>query len=385
MSNIEQVKRIVVCCDGTWNDADSPSKDTNVFRIARAIHGDDGVQIVLYLQGVGTTGLKLGDLLEGAIGLGVDEIIRSAYMFIAQNYVPGDEIFLFGFSRGAYTARSLAGFIGACGLLKRQRLDDLPKAWEYYRGPGPHDPGKFMQDYGTDCHTAPVIRFLGVWETVGAMGIPGKAFASADDQLYGFHDTGPCKLVKHGCHAMAVDENRHDFVPTLWTGDAFPDTVIEQVWFAGVHADVGGGYKTRRLADIPLVWMAKKAETDGLRLDWSCLPDPVSLDASSPTHDSCTGVFLLDGFRRTWRQVAGQACHVGPLETIYAPIGRDGRPLRTINEALHESLRGRFGKSAPLCIDDDRGTVADATYEPKNLRPFFDAEGAHVGTAPVTS
>ena len=172
------MKRIVVCCDGTWNNVDSPSKDTNVFRMAKAIHGNDGEQIVLYLQGIGTTGLKIGDLIEGAIGLGVDENIRSAYMFIAQNYVPGGEIFLFGFSRGAFTARSLAGFISACGLLKRQNLGDLPAAWDYYRGPQPHDPAKFMQACNTVCEPAPVIRFLGVWDTVGAMGIPGKAFAS---------------------------------------------------------------------------------------------------------------------------------------------------------------------------------------------------------------
>ena len=107
------MKRIVVCCDGTWNDGDSPSVDTNVFRMAKAIHGNDGEQIVLYQQGVGTTGLKIGDLIEGAIGLGVDENIRSAYMFIAQNYVPGDEIFLFGFSRGGPTRPGLCPVLSA--------------------------------------------------------------------------------------------------------------------------------------------------------------------------------------------------------------------------------------------------------------------------------
>ena len=136
---------------------------------------------------------------------------------------------------------------------------------------------------------------------------------------------------------------------------------------------------------MPLVWMAKKAEADGMRLDWSCLPDPAGIDASSPTHDSCTGVFLLDGFRRTWRQVAGQAFQVGPLETLYAPIGRDGLTLRTINEALHESLRARFGRLASSCTNDDKGTVANATYEAKNLQPFFDAQGAYVGTTPIES
>ena len=383
------MKRIVVCCDGTWNDVDSPSTDTNVFRMAKAIHGNNGEQIVLYQQGVGTTGLKIGDLIEGAIGLGVDENIRSAYMFLAQNYVPGDgttpgdEIFLFGFSRGAYTARALAGFISACGLLKRQKLGDLPAAWDYYRGPAPHDPAKFMQSCNTECHPAPIIRFLGVWDTVGAMGIPGKAFASADSQLYGFHDTGPSKLVIHGCHAMALNENRHEFVPTLWTGQALPGTLIEQVWFAGVHADVGGGYKHRDLADIPLVWMAKKAEADGLELDWTCLPSPAALNTNTPVHDSCSGVFLLDSFRRTWREVAGQECKVGLTESLYAPIDQSGKVLKTINEAIHESAKRRFGKDVPLCTDDDTGATKDVTYKPINLQPFFDAHNAYNGKAPL--
>lgn len=306
-------------------------------------------------------------------------------MFIAQNYVPGDEIYFFGFSHGAYTARSLAGFISACGLLKRQRLDSLPSAWDYYRAPGPHDPAVFMRQCSTECHAAPLIRFLGVWDTVGAMGIPGKAFFAADDQLYGFHDTGPSKLVKHGCHAMALNENRHEFVPTLWTGDALPGSTIEQVWFAGAHADVGGGYKTRTLADIPLVWMAGKAQADGLQLDWTCLPDKASLNPLAPTHDSCTGTFLLDSFRRTWREVAGQPCKVGVAESLYSPLGATGGVLRTINEAVHTSAMSWFGATALTCTDDDTGATSTRSYQPNNLQPFFGAQAVQVAVAPRRS
>lgn len=367
------MKRIIVCCDGTWNDVDSPSQDTNVFRIARAIHGENGAQIVLYLQGIGTTGLKLADLIEGAIGLGVDDNIRSAYMFIAQNYVPPeDEIFLFGFSRGAYTARSLAGFIGACGLLERQNLDKLPAAWSYYRGAAPHSAEDFMAKHATECHSEPIIRFLGVWDTVGAMGIPGKAFTASNQQLYGFHDTGPCRLVKHGCHALALDENRHSFVPTLWTGSPHPGTTIEQVWFAGAHADVGGGYRTRELADIPLLWMARKAADDGLPLDWSCLPDPQELNAKAPTHDSSSGIFKLDAFRRTWRQVAEKPCEVGLVQSLYAPIDLDGNALQTINETVHQSAIDRFATNAAICKIDANGTVEMTDYRPPNLAAHFD-------------
>ena len=144
----------------------------------------------------------------------------------------------------------------------------------------------------------------------------------------------------HGCHAMAINENRHDFVPTLWTGQASPGTTIEQVWFAGVHADVGGGYKNRDLADIPLVWMAKKAAGDGLKLDWTCLPDPAALTPKAPVHDSCSGVFLFDSFRRTWREIAGQKCQVGHIENLYAPIDQNGKPLQN-HQRSHSSKRDR--------------------------------------------
>src|SRR6202000_2273535 len=123
------MKRIIVCCDGTWNSDDTQTDDTNVAILARAIHGSQEtggiLQIGPYLRGVGTTGLKLETLIEGGLGIGVDSNIRSAYQFIAQNYLPGDEIYLFGFSRGAFTARSLAGLISACGILFRQSLSAL--------------------------------------------------------------------------------------------------------------------------------------------------------------------------------------------------------------------------------------------------------------------
>jgi uncharacterized protein (DUF2235 family) len=128
-------KKFVLCFDGTWNSADSRKAETNVARIARAVRansGDDCIpQLTLYLRGVGSTGIALQKVLEGAVGEGVDDNIRSGYMFLAQNYEPGDGIYLFGFSRGAFTARSLAGFISSCGLLKRQRLGDIVDAWGY--------------------------------------------------------------------------------------------------------------------------------------------------------------------------------------------------------------------------------------------------------------
>jgi uncharacterized protein (DUF2235 family) len=276
-------ERIVVCCDGTWNADDSQTDDTNVAILARAVHGSqqtDVLQIVLYLRGVGTTGLKLETWIEGVTGVGVDDNIRSAYQFIAQNYVPGDEIYLFGFSRGAFTARSLVGLITACGILFRQSLGALPEAWIYYRSSKPHSPATFATKYG--CHLDPSITFLGVWDTVGSLGIPGSLLAASNKEKFAFHDTNPSALVKRAVQALAIDEHRHDFTPTFWTGDVPQGVSIEQVWFAGAHADIGGGYKTRSLADIPLVWMAKQAEAEGLSLDWSVYPTRQPLTLPHP-------------------------------------------------------------------------------------------------------
>jgi uncharacterized protein (DUF2235 family) len=391
------MKRIIVCCDGTWNNADTQTTDTNVAILARSIHANQetgGVlQVVLYLSGVGTSGLHLETMIEGATGFGIDDNIRSAYMFVAQNYVPGDEVFLFGFSRGAFTARSLAGFIAACGVLKRQKLGDLAVAWHYYRTAVTRSPRDFVATCHSDCHVDAAIKFLGVWDTVGSLGIPGTLFSELDQRRYGFLNTGPSSVVKRGCHAMAIEEHRDAFVPTPWTGAAPADVRIEQVWFAGAHSDVGGGYATRALADIPLVWMAKKAEEEGLALDWTCLPNPTNLDPLAPTHDSRTLVFAADRLRPTWRVVlsplGGASFDVSLLDHlrdhVYAPVDENGAPLAVIGESIHASAVQRYGKTASFCVDDVKGDSARQEWRPKNLTPFFDGGGALKPGIPVSA
>ena len=376
-------KRLVLCCDGTWNNADLQTNDTNVARLARAIHGSqqtDGIfQVVLYLRGVGTTGLKIETLIAGAIGLGIDDNIRSAYQFLAQNYVPGDEIFVLGFSRGAFTARSLAGMISACGILKRQALGSLVDAWAYYRSDKPHSPAEFAAKYTRDVHLDATIKFLGVWDTVGSLGIPGDLLADANKKQYAFHDTTPSPIVKTACHALAIDEHRHTFTPTYWTGTAPPGCDIQQVWFAGAHADVGGGYKNSFLADIPLLWMTKRAEAAGLAIDWSCLPSQT--DAIAPAHNSSSGLFALDHFRPTLREIGGRACEVAFNESLYSPIDEKGQSLRPINEGVHQSVIDRYGKQVQLRPNDDDGKGSVATYQPKTLGPFF--AGSHFSGLPI--
>jgi uncharacterized protein (DUF2235 family) len=369
------MKRIIVCCDGTWNADDTQTTDTNVAVLARSIHGSQETgnitQIVLYLRGVGTTGLKFGDVIAGAVGIGVDENIRSAYQFIAQNYVPGDEIYLFGFSRGAFTARSLAGLISACGLLYRQSLGSLPDAWIYYRSPKPHAPAAFAEKYKVQCHVDPKITFLGVWDTVGSLGIPGSLLAASNKKEFAFHDTSPSPLVTRAVQALAIDEHRHDFTPTFWTGDIPSGVTIQQVWFAGAHSDVGGGYKTRSLANIPLVWMAKQAEITGLALDWKCLPDPKLLDPGAPSHDSSSGLFALDRYHPTIREIGGKKCEVSFNQSLYEALDENGKPVVTINEGVHRSALARFSGSAQVCSNDDTSACSVEPYKPVNLVPFF--------------
>ncbi|MCG7362374.1 DUF2235 domain-containing protein [Roseomonas sp. ACRSG] len=365
------MKRLIVCFDGTWNSADSRRAETNVARLARAVRATSGdaPQLTLYLRGVGSTGIALQKLLGGATGEGVDDNIRSGYMFLAQNYVPGDKIFLFGFSRGAFTARSLAGFMAACGLLMRQKLGDLSAAWDYYRHEVHRSPEDFCRRHHSQCHQDIQVAFLGVWDTVGALGIPGTVLNELTAKDYEFHDTTPSHIVRIGRHALAVDEHRDEFEPTLWTGTAPEDCDISQVWFAGAHSDVGGGYQNRLLADIPLRWMAREAEAAGLKLDWEMLPRQE--DPLAPQHESRLNWSRKDRLTPTIRQVRNMEPEVTVLERLYRPMDKDGRPLETINESLHPSLTQRFGRRVTLLANDADSKGEKTEYRPKNLQPFF--------------
>ena len=261
-------KRIVVCCDGTWNDADSSQEFTNVVRMARAIlpidgrEGKETAQVVYYESGVGTGADVVQRVLGGGVGLGLSRNVRDGYGFIASNYCPGDEIFLFGFSRGAYTARSVAGLIGYAGLLQKGDMDEFALVWEGYRlknQPGRPD----LLAHFPLRHKDVPIKCIGVWDTVGDLGIPGH-LDEIFTQFYQFHDTTLGPHVENAFHALALDEHRRDFAPTLWvqSPDARAKGVqkLLQVWFPGVHSNVGGGYEEHGLSDVALAWMASQVE-----------------------------------------------------------------------------------------------------------------------------
>jgi uncharacterized protein (DUF2235 family) len=273
------MKRIITCSDGTWNrpnirEGGKPIK-TNVQKIFDFIEKrdeKDTIQIKYYDEGIGAQGSIFTRMLNGATGKGIDDNIRDIYKFICWNYEPGDDIYLFGFSRGAYTARSLAGLIRKCGIIKTNNLDLIGEAYKLYRntqfGPTSETATQFRK---THSHDVASIKFIGVWDTVGSLGLPLNITQWYNKKHYAFYDTKLSSIVEYAYHAIAVDERRKTFSPCLWQKSDNIATgvkqVLEQRWFAGVHSNVGGGYPDAGLSDIALKWLFSKAEDIGLRMD----------------------------------------------------------------------------------------------------------------------
>ena len=276
-------KRLIVCCDGTWNWPDQKGNPTNVVKMTRAIRptADDGtVQTVFYDTGVGT-GNRLDRIAGGMLGVGLAENVKQAYASLALNYAPGDEVFFFGFSRGAFTVRSLGGLIGLVGILDKRHMDKFRYAWDYYRTPParrtPRQRAEFLARFGDAPPRKMRIDFIGVWDTVGSLGIPFGPLRYFGQQKFQFHNTNLGDHVARAYQALAIDERRRVFAPAIWKrepgiadrlrANGIDDQVIEQSWFPGAHSNVGGGYPDTGLSDIAFVWMARKAQACGLALD----------------------------------------------------------------------------------------------------------------------
>lgn len=303
------MKRIAIFCDGTWNRSDAKTP-THVVRLAQAlapVAPDGVVQVPFYLPGVGsgqgvTMASRLTDkVLGGAFGLGLDARIAEAYRSLIFAYDPGDEIYIFGFSRGAYTARSLAGLIRSAGIPSSVDIGRIPEAMDAYRARGPdthpdsEKSKRFRAGLSPDtptseedadwrvaqgmAHRDPLkIAYLGVWDTVGALGLPGflGLFARLVNEHYAFHDTELSRSVAAARHAVAIDERRRHFPPALWSNidrlnrraDEDPDRAgapYAQLWFPGNHGIVGGSGRVPELSAYPTDWIAKGAEAQGLR------------------------------------------------------------------------------------------------------------------------
>ena len=261
-------KRIVFCADGTWQ---APVNNTNVYRLYKALMVASD-QVTFYDDGVGADATGLDRILDGAFGQGILQKIQDGYTKIAHVYEPGDEIFLFGFSRGAYTARSLAGMIAICGLPTGAFSDDcVTKAFAAYRDPV--NRASILAGLATCGLGQATIQMVGVWDTVGSLGIPA-IFGQVDYTKYGFLDTSLHPDIKNAYQCLALDEKRVQFPATLWQGDPAPGQTVEQVWFSGCHGDVGGGTAVggpvdagTRLCDITMGWMLSKALPQGITVD----------------------------------------------------------------------------------------------------------------------
>jgi len=279
------MKRIPMFLDGTWNE---PDDNTNVWRSELLVCDTDAegnAQEPYYQVGVGT---KRFERLSGAaLGTGLDAHLRDAYQWLMSRYDDGDKIYLFGFSRGAYTARSLAGLISKCGLLLPGASFSVPEIFERYRkgdkvpplyqltsGRYPRELWKREDRWLTEQSRRVTIEFIGVWDTVGSLGIPVGKLSGLSRKSHFFHTTTPSDLYRHMYQALAIDENRGSYQAALWTlfqpeggpePKLEPYQTLEQRWFVGAHCNVGGGYKNDVLAQIPLAWMLEKATAAGLR------------------------------------------------------------------------------------------------------------------------
>lgn len=369
------MKDIVFCADGTWNgmevdnDKDGVPDTTNVLKLFHLLQGEttlesrrlkdenekilgDAAQPQLvgkYLHGVGDTGNPIKKVVGGAFGSGLIARIVRGYTFISRNYRPGDRITIVGFSRGAYTARALAGMISSVGLLdpkefvagadakseekEKKRVYGMGvSAWLRYRENAKAKQkdltlrqklADLVANVPLVAKTAPLpdtmvpapIFAVAVWDTVGALGIPNLGKTAADADAYRFADDLLSSNVAHGLHAVSFDEKRTSFAPTLWQKDAR----IQQYWFGGAHADVGGGYPASEsgLSNIALKWMVEELEKLGLPFkpfpeDWVMNPHQDNhepwkeglFSAVPPADRVWDGFFLVEhasfSQRKTW-------------------------------------------------------------------------------------
>ena len=368
-------KRLALFLDGTWNEV---SDNTNVWRM-RALFaplGADGrEQRAYYTTGLGT---RFGEKIRGGMfGSGIDTAITSAYEWLIENYEPGDEIFIFGFSRGAYTARSLSGFVSKCGLLRRGAPLGVNQLFKRYRRRDattirdllleqqrdPKPALSFEDNWLLRYGQAVEITFIGVFDTVGALGVPFPLLRWLRGSAYPFLNTGLRQNNAYAFHALAVDEHRKAFRPTLWTNagatHATPRPIerTEQRWFVGAHANVGGGYFNDPLAELPMKWLERKATALGLtfRDTFPTEPQAERAPISNSFVEFAYGLYALLrlGIRYN-RPIGVSATEEGP-------------GVANINETIDTSVFDRWRH--------------DATYRPPQLAAW--AERHHVDLAGI--
>ncbi|GMR17400.1 MAG: DUF2235 domain-containing protein [Gammaproteobacteria bacterium] len=284
------MKNIVICSDGTGNEYGE--NNTNVVETYSICRKTDK-QLVFYDPGVGTGGweyvegraLPLRSMSDKATGEGLQNNVNDAYEFLMETYETGDKVFLFGFSRGAFTVRSLAGMLYKVGLLPPDNDNLIPYAAKLYNIEGNIDIAHGFRDtFSRRCG----IHFIGVWDTVSSLVMnAGKRW----------HSGALNPDVKYAYHALAIDEQREDFPPSLWLDgpdDVAQGQVVEQVWFPGYHSDIGGWHTNRGLANITLRWMLEHAKTAGLKVEQAALDARIG-NPHGEIHPSRKGLWRVRG------------------------------------------------------------------------------------------
>jgi uncharacterized protein (DUF2235 family) len=378
-------KNIVILCDGTSNQIEEDR--TNILRLYGCLRKNDR-QVVFYDPGVGTFGgendwlrytRKAKEIWGLATGWGLDQNVKEAYRFLVENFDPGqrktatkpavpqDDIYIFGFSRGAYTARVLAGFIHAFGIMDRKQLNLLDYAYRTYKGiserdatpDDPNAPFKTMRLYERALTPhRPDIKALGLFDTVSSVIEHGKVWPQL--RTHPFTKKNPS--VEHVRHAVAIDEQRTMFNPVLWepggdfTGPPFKKRDpapqdLKEVWFSGVHGDVGGGYEEKKSAQakIPLIWMIREMEEIGLKVYEPTVKKIVLGEDPDYPQYLKPGVYqkLNESMNWAWaaveflpRKIPPTSWRTGGKKGCYFPLF--DRRLIPEDATIHESVRERM-------------------------------------------
>jgi uncharacterized protein (DUF2235 family) len=369
-------KRLAVFLDGTWNTPEDKTSVHRLYQSAVAGMAPDGLeQRTFYRTGVGT---KWSERFSGgAFGVGLSRNVLDAYRWLLDNYAEEDDIYLFGFSRGAYTARSLGGLIANCGLLRHGARVTPEEIYERYRAGKEVDPIyrlEFIQRNGerplTDAEKRLLtdsrrveIHALAVWDTVGALGVPWTAAPLVGKDNFYFHNTNPSKIYRYCYHALAIDEHRAPYKPTFWTrftpqgkdpltDPHTPPPDIEQRWFVGAHSNVGGGYKGDCLCLLPLAWMQEKVAVHGLAFSSPIQPSPGDIDGAPK-----------DSFAEFMKGIY-KIVRLG--KRYYRPIGAPSRQVKkgwstSIEESIDASVFAKYRK--------------DPAYRPPNLQDWAKRRG----------
>lgn len=385
-------KNIVICADGTGNKGGSGS-DTNVFKLYNAIKGkpDGREQVTFYDNGVGTSAHVVYRALGGALGLGFKHNVRDLYEFVGRHYEIGDDIYGFGFSRGAATMRACVGMIKHCGLVRKivhtgdekqkrtildetefQRQIDAAMAFYAKRKGNVSLAGLWHlispPDLKYDGYNDIKIEFLGLWDTVAALGFPQLGLF--DDLVnfirrHKFYDYEPKGIVNHLFHAVAIDDERRTFWPLIWDEHKFgEDQHVEQVWFSGMHSNVGGGYPRSGLSNVTLDWMIAR------------------LQGHENTHSDSDRGLVINA-----NKIAEVGDGVNPYGKMYD--SRDGFALmyryqpRIIKDLCEGQLRNRTqdkisGKVKIHSAVFDRMELRTAGYGPGHLPDSFEVVNSRV-------